>query len=448
MAMCFQQLGDQRCEQSRAPHYLQQPRARTKVYLRPACYPRRLGLCHAHSSIYQLLVKRSSSFPSSNMVATPSMLAGFAALALAAINGVSAAPLELNPVTRVASVLPLNSGNHPARATKLKQEPAIEVKLDENAARYGAAARLRRFLEETTPTPADISRLENYFGESMERNLKVLQSKYASADFKPAPWPSTYWPMFQDGLNYRWNGDEPSASEKYAKAFGKDVKEFKDAVSRESGVLSQSDSKTCKQDTDCGEDLCGIRDGESSGYCIPHWFGICHAWAPAAILEPEPQCAVEKNGVTFHVMDIKGLLTQVYDGAGVGTVFTGARYDGPSDKDAVDKFGRFTDAARRDLGPGYFHIAFSNILGKFGKSFVIDTSADAPVWNQPIRSYNVKTVEYYSPVDGARKFFDVDQYPFNDQAKKLAYVAVDIAWIFERDQDGPWNRRRDARGYV
>ncbi|DBA01869.1 TPA: LOW QUALITY PROTEIN: hypothetical protein N0F65_006017 [Lagenidium giganteum] len=218
--------------------------------------------------------------------------------------------------------------------------------------------------------------------------------------------------------------------EKHAKAFGNDVKAFMDGVSATSGVLGRSDNQPCKDDSECGGMQCGIRD--------------------AALFEPEPQCSVEKHGVTFNVLDIKGLISQVYNGASVGTVFTGARYDGDDDSRAVDSFGRFTDAARRDLGPGDFHIAFSNIMGKHGKSFVIDTSADAPVWNQPVRSYNVKTVEYYSPEEAASKYFGGRSYPFNDKAKNVAYVATDIAWIFERDAAAPYvpNRVDEATHYV
>ena len=29
---------------------------------------------------------------------------------------------------------------------------------------------------------------------------------------------------------------------------------------------------------------CSMREGQTSGRCIPTWWGICHAWAPAAIL--------------------------------------------------------------------------------------------------------------------------------------------------------------------
>src|SRR5690349_5773298 len=37
----------------------------------------------------------------------------------------------------------------------------------------------------------------------------------------PVPWPSSYWRMAQDSINYRWGGQNvPSAVEKYDSAFG------------------------------------------------------------------------------------------------------------------------------------------------------------------------------------------------------------------------------------
>ena len=43
---------------------------------------------------------------------------------------------------------------------------------------------------------------------------------------------------------------------------------------------------------------------------------VCHAWAPASIMEPEPRCPVNYKGVIFDVMDLKGLITQPYDKTG------------------------------------------------------------------------------------------------------------------------------------
>ena len=49
-------------------------------------------------------------------------------------------------------------------------------------------------------------------------------------------------------------------------------------------------------------DECDDLDG------IEEWWGSCHAWVPASMLEKEPLEAVEYNGVRFEVSDIKALL--------------------------------------------------------------------------------------------------------------------------------------------
>uniref|UniRef100_K3W5W5 Apple domain-containing protein n=1 Tax=Globisporangium ultimum (strain ATCC 200006 / CBS 805.95 / DAOM BR144) TaxID=431595 RepID=K3W5W5_GLOUD len=340
------------------------------------------------------------------------------------------------PVSGNVAAYSVRDANVSSPATSGLNEGNITVPLATVAA---SQARARNLADAYT----DLDRLEDYFGVKMERNLeKLMTPEFSSAKFDPAPWPSTYWPIYADGINYRWQGDqELSAAEKYATAFGLDVKKFTDAISYSTGILSQSYRKVCTTSDDCYDQndgsICGIRFGESSGHCIPGWFGICHAWAPAAILEQEPRCTVKKGNVTFQAFDIKGLLTQIYDGANIETVFTGARFNGPDEPAEMDEYGRYVDLTRRDLGPGFFHIAIANILGKFKKSFVVDVTAGAEVWNQPVRGYEVEAVNVLSTADGAHQFFGKDVYPFNADAKKLAYVSTKFSWINEAGEDGP-----------
>ena len=42
------------------------------------------------------------------------------------------------------------------------------------------------------------------------------------------------------------------------------------------------------------------------------WWGHCHAWAAASVLEPEPLHDVPHGGMVFHVGDIKGLLSEAH----------------------------------------------------------------------------------------------------------------------------------------
>jgi hypothetical protein len=82
---------------------------------------------------------------------------------------------------------------------------------------------------------------------------------------------------------------------------------------------------TCTSENECEVARCSIRRGETVGRCIPTWFGICHAWTPVAMVEAEPMKAVTVNNVTFEPMDVKALITQIYDIARIGTIFTGKR---------------------------------------------------------------------------------------------------------------------------
>ncbi|RLN97096.1 hypothetical protein BBJ28_00015937 [Nothophytophthora sp. Chile5] len=293
-----------------------------------------------------------------------------------------------------------------------------------------------RKLEETG---TDLQKLEAYFGQAMEVNVNNLVS---SAVYYVMPWPSSYWPIYLDGINYRWSSSyEPSPTEKYATAFGLDVDSLMTSVSQSTGILSMASSQTsCFTDWDCSAlndgSTCATRNGDWQGYCIPTWYGICHAWAPAALLEPEPNCAVQYNGVTFQPMDIKALLSEIYDGANLGTVFTGVRFYGPDSDATTDQYGRYTDSSRRDIGPGFLHIALANILGRFNASVVLDVAGGAEVWNQPIYSYEVVTQTEMTPSQAASQYYGKSTYPFNSAAERIMYTETKITWMSESYQDG------------
>ncbi|KUF76882.1 Transglutaminase elicitor M81C [Phytophthora nicotianae] len=261
-------------------------------------------------------------------------------------------------------------------------------------------------------TNKDIAKLEAYFGTKMEMTLKNLPTKGVHTPSPPA--------------------------EKYAKAFGLDVKEFMDKVSKDNGIDSMSKRPKCTSDNDCASlndgSGCGIRAGQSSGYCIPTWYGICHAWTPASMLEAEPNCPVTHNGVTFHPMDLKALISDIYDGASISTVFTGSRFNGGSD--STDEYGRHSSAAYRDLNPAFFHITAANLLGKLNATFIADVTAGSEVWNQPVRGFKVYEQTEMSLEEAAQTFYGLEEYPWNAAAKSIVYVKSRLSWIFETYTDG------------
>lgn len=223
------------------------------------------------------------------------------------------------------------------------------------------------------------------------------------------PWASSYWPTYQDSINYKWDGaSSEAASTKYGRAFN--TTGVEDAVSKMRGIDSNSARKTCTLTSECKADIgeeCAIRPGKADGKCVPTWFGICHAWAPAAILTPEPKHAVTRNGVEFKVNDIKALVTLAHDG--VVNKFVSLRCE-KDDRPGVeagkgvdfDSNGRPTDQGCRDSNAGSFHVLLTNYLGVQKTSFVFDQTFDDEVWNQPLRGYRIVEQREVSVADGIR----------------------------------------------
>lgn len=303
----------------------------------------------------------------------------------------------------------------------------------------GAAhpAKLDRRLEGTKTT--DMQKLETFFKMELETDITKLSTK---CEINPIPWPGSYWPVYADSINYQWSKGNPSPAEKYAEAFGYDADKLMDDISAKRGVDSQSKRQPCETNADCkslnDKSVCAKRRGKTEGYCVPKWFGICHAWAPAAILEPEPSCKVERNGVVFEPYDIKALITLAYDGSKIPTIFTGSRYNDDAQAiNGTDKYGRFLDARRRDISPGFFHLAIANLMCRFNTSFVVDITAGNEVWNQPVRGYEILRLSWMSPAAAAKKYFKVDKYPFNDAATKIAAVTTRFSWVIESGRNGP-----------
>ncbi|MBA3454193.1 MAG: hypothetical protein H0T42_13950, partial [Deltaproteobacteria bacterium] len=238
------------------------------------------------------------------------------------------------------------------------------------------------------------------FNGSLEYRATELPRVGAATNI---PWAGSYWPVYEDSINKKWAGaSSTSPSAKYGTAFG--ATGVEDAVSKYHGIDAQAGRTACTQTSECNSSLgesCSMREGATSGRCIPTWWGICHAWAPAAILLPEPKKAVTYNGVEFKIQDIKALLTLVHDRT--ETKFVSLRCDALDSANEItfDKYGRPNGAfgSCKDTNPGTFHVLMTNYLGKQGASFVYDRTWDSEVWNQPLRGYRITAQDEISAVD-------------------------------------------------
>jgi hypothetical protein len=130
---------------------------------------------------------------------------------------------------------------------------------------------------------------------------------------------------------------------------------------------------------------------------VEGWMGICHGWAPAAFMLPEPKKKVEVNlhdgtKMTMFPSDIKGLGSFLWATSEYASTFIGGRCDVKSP--AKDENGRIIDDKCFDTNPGTWHLSVVNQLGIAKRSMVIDATFDYEVWNQPMYSYNYT---YFNP---------------------------------------------------
>ncbi len=245
-------------------------------------------------------------------------------------------------------------------------------------------------------------------------------------------WADTYWPTYEDSINARWQGpDTLSPAEKYDRAFNdwEPPEGFMD--------LRPYDSSTCEWDdayydalgpaarwvsenkgnwrshNGRDDDGDGVADADECGYGedkdrdgVETWWGLCHAWVPAAILEHEPIRPVERDGVTFEVADLKALLVGQYDRT--EAYMLGGRCN--DSEVGRDDTGRIEDSQCRDVNAGSFHVIVTNFLGLRSRPIAEDRTYDYEVWNQPVVGYEI-TEQQELTLDEVNELLNVDADP-------------------------------------
>jgi hypothetical protein len=115
----------------------------------------------------------------------------------------------------------------------------------------------------------------------------------------------------------------------------------------------------------------------------PEWWGHCHAWAAASILEPEPRRAVSQSGVTFYVGDLKGLLTEAHFSD--HPAFYGQRFYGNPGDDLEDMYPlQVWDVLRQYIDRNQLPLIF-------------DLDPGPGVWSYPAYRYQIS----FQPIDEA-----------------------------------------------
>lgn len=114
------------------------------------------------------------------------------------------------------------------------------------------------------------------------------------------------------------------------------------------------------------------------------WWGHCHAWAAASILEPEPRHDVIMGGTVFHVGDIKGLLSEAHysDQA----TFYGQRYNGNPGDDL------------QDMHPFVVWSVLRQYIHDQQLPIIMDLNPGPQVWSYPVYRYSLA---YWPAGDGS-----------------------------------------------
>jgi subtilisin-like proprotein convertase family protein len=342
--------------------------------------------------------------------------------------------------------------------------------------------------EKADPGKADAWNYRNNpsgLGVTMEVAWDELKD-HNTGESEIRPWPASYWPTYMDSYNHRWQstGDyltDLSPAEKYDVAFNgwdpEDVRDLTPFDGRNCAVdgfdedyytklgpvatytsLNKGNKRTRaaiknnELDTGCS-DKTGDDENDRGG--VETWWGLCHAWAPAALLEKEPLHVVYYNGVRFDISDIKALIIAIYDRSS-STLIGGRCNDKDVDRD--EDTGRVNNSECRDLNPGSFHVSMVNLLGKMKRGFVEDRTFDYQVWNQPVSSYDITLQEEITKEQavGLLKLETGSDYVYNQDAKRFIHVKTTLYWITEShastepegENNHPQYKRDDRYDYI
>jgi hypothetical protein len=258
-------------------------------------------------------------------------------------------------------------------------------------------------------------------------------------DSNRIPYPDTYWPFTQEGVDANWNFQASTAGsplEKYMSLFDP------------SNVAA---AKSWEHNNH-GKGVPGVQS----------WFGHCPGWTGAAMANAPIQHAVfamaDGNGgvascsegtsgcVKLEIGDLNALMAEAYvDG---DSNFLGARCDTKPSRIQRDADGRIVrdGTGCHGLNPGALMIVLGQQMKRLHKPLAIDAQNDFntdQIWNQPAYAYKVFAFETLTQSEAANlvahgtKTGDRTTYPWNQDAQGFVRVDIAIQWVSE---NGPNTR--------
>lgn len=189
---------------------------------------------------------------------------------------------------------------------------------------------------------------------------------------------------------------------------------------------------------------------------IASWEGICNGWSTAAGIIPRPKKAViftlpDNRTLKFYPEDIKGLISLYWFNSYIqnslkksdsgeykagGTTLVGNRCNQKNVR--TDSYGRRYDTKKdpysnklepRCVGvhPAKWHLGLVNLIGKQGRSFIVERKVDDPVDNHPMYKYKMK---YFNPNSGYyNRKFSKNIEPISSRDQFRSYRHKDARYI-------------------
>jgi hypothetical protein len=223
------------------------------------------------------------------------------------------------------------------------------------------------------------------------------------------PWSDSYWPTYAGGIGNRW---QISPTGYDYRDFQYDFLSEEEIVANNPRVALDLLSPAEKYDILLGrydfplakeERRNQLRAVDPQTDSVPSWFGLCHGWAPATLLEAEPGTVTLTNSdgldVTFFSSDIKALMTKVYADYSPPQPSVGRRCYTDQHQIERDENGRILLPECRDVNPAAFHLILTDYMAR-QEGFIVDISFGSEVWNQAVVGYEITEMESY-PFDPA-----------------------------------------------
>ncbi len=243
-------------------------------------------------------------------------------------------------------------------------------------------------------------------------NINIIDSKSLASSRLPfQPWSSSYWPLSEGSITYRYS--DPNIPRSDVNKYALYILEQRPADTLVNEGKADLLSPAEKYDLLMGDKNYSLtnsilNDVKSYGK-FEGWEGICHGWAPAAYMYNRPIRSVkvsnpEGKQITFYPTDIKALSSLLWANLNYPSKFIGGRCNEKNPQ--RDANGRILSQDCFDSNPGSFHLALINQIGINKRSFVFDATYDFQVWNQPLLSYSY----YY----------------FNPQTAQSSYKSSDV----------------------